>query len=247
MPRSTTVACKWSLSTRSHALVRLTRFLLPYRLRIAGAMAALVFAAGCVLALGQGVKHVVDSGFGSGDPRLLDQALGALLALAAALALATWFRFFLMMSTGERVVSDLRRAVFDHILGLEPAFFEATRTGEVISRLTTDATLLQQVIGYGLSMFVRNALMMAGAAGMLFVTSWKLAALVLLGVPATLVPILVLGRRVRRLARDGQDRVAEVSSYIDEAVHEVRTVQAYAHEEIDRANFARHAEAACRA
>ena len=210
-------------------------------------MVALLFAAACVLALGQGVKHVVDSGFGSGDPRLLDQALAALIAVAATLAVATWFRFFLMMSTGERVVTDLRRAVFDHILGLEPAFFEATRTGEVISRLTNDATLLQQVIGYGLSMFVRNALMMAGAAVMLFVTSWKLAALVLLGVPATLIPILVLGRRVRRLSRDGQDRVAEVSSYIDEAVHEVRTVQAYAHEDIDRADFARHAEAAYRA
>jgi ATP-binding cassette subfamily B protein len=209
-------------------------------------MVALLFAAGCVLALGQGVRYVVDSGFGSGDPRLLDQALAARIAVAATLALATWFRFYLMMSTGERVVADLRRAVFDHVLGLEPAFFEATRTGEVISRLTNDATLLQQVIGYGLSMFVRNALMMAGAAVMLFVTSWKLALLVLVGVPATLVPILVLGRRVRRLSRDNQDRVAEVSSYIDEAVHEVRTVQAYVHEDIDRAGFARHAEAAFR-
>ena len=235
------------MSTRSAALARLARFLLPYRLRVAGAMVALVFAAACVLALGQGVRHVVDGGFGSGDPRLLDQALAGVLAVAATLALATWFRFFLMMTTGERVVADLRRAVFDHVIGLEPAFFEARRTGEVISRLTNDATLLQQVIGYGLSLFVRNALMMAGAAVMLFVTSWKLGLLVLVGVPATLVPILLLGRRVRRLSRDGQDRVAEVSSYIDEAVHEVRTVQAYGHEEVDRANFARHAEAAYRA
>jgi ATP-binding cassette subfamily B protein len=210
-------------------------------------MVALLFAAGCVLALGQGLRYVVDSGFGSGDPRLLDQALAALIAVAATLAVATWFRFFLMMTTGERVVADLRRAVFDHVLALEPAFFEATRTGEVVSRLTNDATLLQQVIGYGLSMFVRNSLMMAGAAVMLFVTSWKLALLVLVGVPATLIPILVLGRRVRRLSRDGQDRVAEVSSYIDEAVHEVRTVQAYVHEDADRASFAHHAEAACRA
>ena len=209
-------------------------------------MVALLFAAGCVLALGQGVRYVVDGGFGSGDPRLLDQALAAVIALAATLAVATWFRFYLMMSTGERVVADLRRAVFDHVLGLEPAFFEATRTGEVISRLTNDATLLQQVIGYGLSMFVRNALMMVGAAVMLFVTSWKLALLVLVGVPATLIPILVLGRRVRRLSRDNQDRVADVSSYVDEAVHEVRTVQAYVHEDFDRASFARHAEAAFR-
>ncbi len=231
-----------SASTRS--LAGLGRFLMPYRARIAAAAAALVVAAGCVLALGQGVKHVVDNGFGSGDPRLLDQALAAMIVVAAALALATWFRFYLMMSTGERVITDLRRAVFDHILGLEPAFFEATRTGEVISRLTNDTTLLQQVIGYGFSMFVRNLLMMAGAAVMLFVTSWKLALLVLLGVPATLVPILLLGRRVRRLSRSSQDRVADVSAYVDEAVHEIRTVQAYAHEEGDRENFARHAEAA---
>ncbi|OGA08329.1 MAG: hypothetical protein A3D95_08225 [Betaproteobacteria bacterium RIFCSPHIGHO2_12_FULL_69_13] len=116
----------------------------------------------------------------------------------------------------------------------------------MISRLTNDTTLLQQVIGYGLSMFVRNLIMMVGAAVMLFVTSWKLAALVLLGVPATLVPILLLGRRVRRLSRDNQDRVADVSAYVDESVHEIRTVQAYAHEHADRAAFARHAEAAYR-
>jgi ATP-binding cassette subfamily B protein len=166
--------------------------------------------------------------------------------VALALATATWFRFYLMMSVGERVVTDLRRAVFDHLLGLDPAFFEATRTGEVLSRLTNDATLLQQVIGYGFSMFIRNGLMMTGAALMLFVTSWKLALFVLLGVPATLIPILLLGARVRRLSRDSQDRVADVSAYADEAVHEIRTVQAYAHEDADRAGFARQAEAAFR-
>jgi len=197
-----------------------------------------------VLALGQGLRHVIDAGFSSGSPHLLDQALGAMIAIAAVLAVATWFRFYLMMSTGERVVTDLRKAVFDHILGLDPAFFEAERTGEVISRLTNDTTLLQQVIGFGISMFVRNALMMVGAAVMLFVTSWKLAAFVLLGVPATLIPILVLGRRVRRLSRASQDRVADVSAYVDEAIHEIRTAQAYAHEDADRTAFARHAEAA---
>jgi ATP-binding cassette subfamily B protein len=197
-----------------------------------------------VLALGQGLRHVIDAGFSSASPELLDQALAAMLAIAAVLAVATWFRFYLMMSTGERVVTDLRKAVFDHILGLDPAFFEAERTGEVISRLTNDTTLLQQVIGFGISMFVRNALLMVGAAVMLFVTSWKLAAFVLLGVPATLIPILVLGRRVRRLSRASQDRVADVSAYVDEAIHEIRTAQAYAHEDADRAAFGRHAEAA---
>ena len=197
-----------------------------------------------MLALGQGLRHVIDAGFSSSSPQLLDQALAAMLAIAAVLAVATWFRFYLMMSTGERVVTDLRKAVFDHILGLDPAFFESERTGEVISRLTNDTTLLQQVIGFGISMFVRNALLMIGAAVMLFVTSWKLAAFVLLGVPATLIPILVLGRRVRRLSRASQDRVADVSAYVDEAIHEIRTAQAYAHEDADRAAFARHAEAA---
>jgi len=224
--------------------MKLARFLWPYRRRIAVALLALLVTSACVLALGRGLQHVVDRGFGSGDPRLLDQALAAMIAVVVVFAAATWVRFYFMMSTGERVVTDLRRAVFDHILGLDPAFFEKERTGEVVSRLTNDATLVQQVIGYGLSMFVRNGLMMIGAAAMLFVTSWKLALLVLVGAPATLLPILLLGRRVRGLSRASQDRVADVSAYVDEAIHEIRTVQAYAHEDADRAGFARHAEAA---
>jgi ATP-binding cassette subfamily B protein len=223
---------------------RIARFLWPYRGRIAIAVIALLVAVGCVLALGRGLQHVVDRGFGSGDPRLLDQALAAMIAVVVLFAGATCARFYFMMSVGERVVTDLRRAVFDHILALDPAFFEKERTGDVVSRLTNDATLLQQVIGYGVSMFVRNALMMVGAALMLFVTSWKLALLVLAGVPATLAPMLLLGRRVRRLSRSSQDRVAEAAAYVDEAVHEIRTVHAYAHEDLDRASFARHAEAA---
>jgi ATP-binding cassette, subfamily B, bacterial len=233
--------------SRVSALAQLARFLTPYRGRIGGALAALLVAALCWLALGQGIKHLIDDGLASSAPAALDQALGAMLALAALVSAATWLRFHLMMTLGERVVTDVRRAVFDHILGLEPAFFETARTGEVISRLTNDATVLQQVIGYGFSMFVRNALMMTGAAVMLFVTSWKLALLVVVGAPATLIPILLLGRRVRRLSRNNQDRVADVSAYIDEAVHEIRTVQAYAHEADDRAAFRRHAESAYRA
>jgi len=224
--------------------VKLGRFLWPYRTRIALALAALLVGVACVLALGRGLQHVVDRGFGSGDPQLLDQALAAMIAVVVVFAAATWVRFYFMMTIGERVVTDLRRAVFDHLLALEPAFFEKERTGDIVSRLTNDATLVQQVIGYGLSMFVRNGLMMLGAAVMLFVTSWKLALLVLVGAPSTLLPILFLGRRVRRLSRASQDRVADVSAYVDEAVHEIRTVQAYAHEEADRAGFARHAEAA---
>jgi ATP-binding cassette subfamily B protein len=229
---------------RPAPLRRLVGFLTPYRLRIAGALVALIVAAGSVLALGQGLKHVIDAGFASGEPRLLDQALAGVVGVAVVMAAATWCRFYLMMTTGERVVTDIRRAVYGHLLSLEPAYFEAARTGEVISRLTNDTTQLQIVIGYGFSMFLRNALMGVGALVMLVLTSGKLAALVVLGVPATLVPILLLGRRVRRLSRDSQDRVADVSAYVDESIHEVRTGQAYGHEDADRKYFGERAEAA---
>jgi ATP-binding cassette subfamily B protein len=228
-------------------VMRIARFIFPYKARLAVAFVALVVASGCVLALGHGLKLVIDSGFGGGGSQaMLNAALGAMVGVAALLSAATFTRFYLMMSIGERVVTDLRRAVFNHILALEPGYFEATRTGEVISRLTNDTTLLQQVIGYGVSMFARNLLMMLGAAVLMFVVSWKLALFVLLGIPATLIPILLFGRRVRRLSRDNQDRVADVSAYVDEAVHEIRTVQAYAHEDADRRAFGAHAEAAYR-
>ncbi|MCC6535649.1 MAG: ATP-binding cassette domain-containing protein [Burkholderiales bacterium] len=227
--------------------MRLARFVLPYRRRLFGAAIALIVAAGSVLALGQGLKHVIDSGFASGNPALLNAALGGVLAIAALLAAATYARFYLMMTTGERVIADLRCAVFDHVVSLSPGFFDATRTGEIISRLTNDTTQLQMVIGFGFSMFLRNLLMMLGATILLVVTSVKLAALVLLGVPATLIPIVLLGRRVRRLSRANQDRVADVSTHIDEAIHEIRTVQAYVHETQERRDFARRVESAYRA
>ncbi len=211
-------------------LLRLARFVSPYRARIAVALTALLIASGCVLALGQGLRHVIDAGFGSGDPRLLNLGLLAIVGVAVILAAATWTRFYLMMSVGERVIADLRQSVFAHVLTLSPAFFDSARTGEIASRLTNDTEQLRQVIGFGLSMFLRNGLMMIGALVLMFLTSVKLAALVVLGVPATIIPILFMGRRVRGLSRVNQDRVADVSSHIDESLHEIRTVQAYGHE-----------------
>jgi ATP-binding cassette subfamily B protein len=225
-------------------LARLGRFLVPYRLRIGGALAALTVAAGCVLALGQGLRHVVDAGFGSGDPQLLNAALAGIVAVAVVLACATWARFYLMMSTGERVIADLRKQVFSHVLALTPAFYDAARTGEIASRLTNDSEQIRQVIGFGFSMFLRSTLMMTGALVLLFATSAKLAALIVLGVPATLVPILLLGRQVRSLSRTNQDRVADVSAHVDESLHEIRTVQAYRHEDRTRSRFDAAAEAA---
>jgi len=225
-------------------LLRLGRFLVPYRWRIAAALFALIVAAGCVLVLGQGLRHVVDAGFGSRDPQLLNAALAAVVGVAVVLAGATWTRFYFMMSVGERMIADLRKSVFAHVLTLSPAFFDSARTGEIASRLTNDSEQLRQVIGFGFSMLLRNALMMMGALVLLFATSAKLAALIVLGVPATLIPILLMGRRVRRLARVNQDRVADVSSHIDESLHEIRTVQAYVHEERTRGQFNVATEAA---
>src|SRR6478672_4145024 len=225
-------------------LARLWRFLAPYRGRLVIALVALVVAAGCVLALGQGLRHVIDAGFGSGDPHLLNAALIGVVVVSVILATATWIRFYLMMSVGERVIADLRQSAFAHVVSLSPAFFDSVRTGEIASRLTNDTEQIRQVIGFGFSMYLRNGLMMIGALVLLFLTSVKLAALIVLGVPATIIPILVMGRHVRRLSRVNQDRVADVSAHIDESLHEIRTVQAYRHEESTRDRFARATEAA---
>jgi ATP-binding cassette subfamily B protein len=226
-------------------LRRLMRFLQPYRGRVMIALLALLVASGSVLALGQGLRFVIDSGFGSGNPAMLNAALAGVIAIAVVLAVATYARFYLMMSTGERVIADLRRAVFAHVLTLSPAFFDTTRTGDIVSRVTNDSEQLRQVIGFGLSMLLRNGLMMIGALVLLFTTSPRLAFLIVLGVPATLIPILLLGRYVRRLSRSNQDRVAEVSAQVDEAMHEIRTVQAYGHEPRTAATFDTAIAAAC--
>jgi len=218
-------------------LRRIGRYLYPYRVRIVCAMLALVTAAGAVLGLGTGLRYVVDEGFAAGDPAVLDRAVLILLGVVSVLAAASFIRFYLMSWIGERVVADIRRTVFDHVLTLSPGFFELTRTGEVISRLTTDTTLLQMVVGSSVSIALRHLLMMAGGLAMLIITSPKLTFLVLLVVPLVVLPIVVFGRRVRRLSRDSQDRVADVSSYAEEALHAVRTVQAFTHEPIDRSRF----------
>ncbi|MFH1605469.1 MAG: ABC transporter transmembrane domain-containing protein [Pseudomonadota bacterium] len=225
-------------------LARILGFLAPYRRQVAIAAVALVVAASCVLVLGQGLRRVIDGGFASGDAALLDGALVALLGVIVVMALATYTRFYFVSWIGERVSADIRRAVFGHLLDLSPGFFEVTRTGEVISRLTNDTSLLEVVIGSSASFALRNTLIMLGSLVMLIVTSPKLTALVVLGVPLVIAPILLYGRRVRGLSRASQARVAEVSVYIDEALHEIRTVQSYGHENEDRARFGERVEQA---
>lgn len=219
-------------------------YLRSYRGRIAAALGALLVAAGCFLVIGQGLKRVVDAGFARGDPAALNQALFLLLAVVVVMAASVYMRFYLVSWLGERVVADLRRDVFAHLLELSPAFFEQARTGEVISRLTADSALLEQVVGTSVSMAVRNAVLGVGSLVMLMLTSLKLTLLVLLMVPIVVAPIALFGRRVRALSRASQDRVADLAAYVDEALHEVRTVQAYGHEAADRRLFAQRVEAA---
>jgi len=225
-------------------IARVGRFVRPYRRQVVYAAIALLFAAAAVLAIGQGLKFVIDRGFVAGSGAQLDRMLAVMLGVVVVMAAATYARFYFVSWLGERVTADLRRAVFDHLLSLPPGYFELTRTGEVISRLTNDTQMLETVIGSSASMAIRNVLLMAGGLVMLALTSAKLTLLVLVGVPLVLVPILFFGRRVRRLARASQDRVGDVGAYVDEALHEIRTVQAYGHEAEDRRQFATRVEGA---
>ncbi|WP_298624750.1 ABC transporter transmembrane domain-containing protein [uncultured Zoogloea sp.] len=220
----------------------LVQLLSPYRRRVFIAAIALVIAAGTMLAVGQGLRAVIDKGFSAGDPAWLDRTLATMGGLIVLLAGATYLRFYNVSWLGERVTADIRRRIFDHLLTLPPAWFEAGRTGEVISRLTADTTQLENVIGSSLSIALRNALLLIGGLVMLFTTSLKLSLLTVGGVPLVVVPIILYGRRVRSLARESQDRVAELGNRIDETIHEIRIVQAYGHEDADRRDFGRLVE-----
>ncbi|WP_374499292.1 ABC transporter transmembrane domain-containing protein [Zoogloea sp.] len=220
----------------------LLHLLAPYRQRVIIAAIALVLAAGAMLAVGQGLRPAFDKGFSAGDPAWLDRSLAAMFGVIVLLAVATYLRFYNVSWLGERVTADIRRRVFDHLLSLPPAWFEAGRTGEVISRLTSDTTQIENVVGSSLSIALRNALLLVGGLVMLFTTSIKLTLLTLAGVPLVVTPIVVFGRKVRRLARESQDRVAELGNRIDETIHEIRIVQAYGHEDADRQDFGRRVE-----
>ena len=215
----------------------LVELLAPYRRRVILALVALVVAATAMLAVGQGLRAVIDKGFSAGDPAWLDRTLAAMVGVILLLALATYVRFYNVSWLGERVTADLRRRVFDHLLTLPPSWFEAGRTGEVITRLTADTTQIENVIGSSLSIALRNALLLVGGLVMLFTTSFKLSLLTVGGVPLVVTPIIIFGRRVRALARASQERVAELGGRIDETIHEIRIVQAYGHEAADRRAF----------
>ncbi|PMU08833.1 ABC transporter ATP-binding protein [Pseudomonas sp. FW305-20] len=233
------------LSSRHRRAMRLAlRFIAPYRWPAVGALLALIVTAGITLSMGQGIRLLVDQGFMTQSPHLLNQSIGLFMLLVVGLAIGTFARFYLVSWIGERVVADIRRQVFNHLIYLHPGFYEDNRSSEIQSRLTADTTLLQSVIGSSLSLFLRNLLMVIGGIVLLFITNPKLTSIVVVALPLVIAPILIFGRRVRSLSRLSQDRIADIGSYVSETLGQIKTVQAYNHQVQDEQRFAATVEEA---
>ncbi len=215
----------------------LLRFVRPYRSVLYGALVALTVSAAAVLAMGVGLRLLIDQGLGGDNIDLLNDALVYLIGMVVLLAAGTFSRFYLVSWLGERVVADIRTAIFERILRLSPAFFEINKTGELLSRITTDTTLLQTVIGSQASSALRNLLLLTGGIVMLFITSPRLTGLVFVLVPVVVVPIIILGRRVRQLSRLSQDRIADLGGQVEESLNAIHTIQAFGQEANIQASF----------
>ena len=224
-------------SRKLRPLRALAPFLRPYRGMLLAALGALLLAAGATLSLPVAVRFMIDQGFSAENAAQVDQYFLALFAIAALLATATSLRYYFVSWLGERVVADVREAVFSHILRLSQSFYETTRAGEVLSRLTTDTTILQTVVGSSASIALRNVLLLAGGLVMLAVTSPKLTGLIVVLVPVMLLPMILFGRKVRALSRRNQDRVADTSALAEEILTAMRIVQAYVRETWEAARF----------
>ncbi len=240
---------RWNMPDRPRSknyayLKRTYAFMRPYVRQLAYFGVALAITSVATLSIGTGLKFVIDRGLSAGSATMLDQGLAILIGIVLVIAVGSFVRFYYISWIGERVVADIRTAVFSHILKLSPGFFETTKTGEILSRLTTDTSLLQQVIGSSFSIAIRNGFALVGGVIMLTVTNIKLTGLVALVVPAVIVPIIWYGRKVRKLSRETQDRVADVGSYAEENLNAIRTVQAFVHEDLDRDFFRRNVESA---
>ncbi len=233
------------MASKSYSvLIQLGRFLLNYKGTLVAAGCALIFTAGVTLAMGQGIKILIDDGFVAGSIDNLNTASLFIVAIAVLMAIGTYARFYLVSWLGERVSADIRQAVFDHLITLHPSYFEENRSGEIMSRLTTDTTLLQTVIGSSAAMALRSFLTFIGGLTLLLITNLKLTAFVLAGVPIVLVPIILYGRRVRALSRKSQDTIADVGSHAGEIIQQIKTVQSYTQEANERKAFAGHVESA---
>lgn len=220
------------------ALRLLIPYLRPYRLRVLGAWVAMAVAAGLLLALGQGVRHLIDQGFSAGSGPQLNRAASVMAGVVALLALSTSARYLLVSWLGERTAADIRRDLFDHVISLSPAFFETARTGDILARMTADIAVLQSLVGSAVSQYLRSLVMTLGALAMLLVTSAKLTLIILLVVPVVVVPLIFFGRRERKLSRAAAERVADLGAAAEESLAGLRTVQAFTHEAIARRDFA---------
>ena len=225
------------MNDRSAVLQFMWPFVRPYWRRIAVAMLGLAVAAAAVLAIGEGLKRVIDQGFAAGSSAELDKILVVMVALALAQGIGIYVRFSNIAWVNNRVVNDIRQRIYAHLLTLSPAFFERERVGDVLSRLTNDTQVLEGVVSNAFSWALRNLVMMLGALIMLALTSPKLLVYVLVGTPLVIAPVVLLGRRVRNLAKQSQDRLADAMARGDETIHAVRTVQAYAREGFERQRF----------
>ncbi len=228
-------------------LLKLATYLLRYKKVLYAAAVALFFTAGVTLSLGKGVQVLIDDGFVAGSSEELNNAALLIIGISVLMAVGTYARFYLVSWLGERVSADIRQSVFDHLLTLNPSYFETNRSGEITSRITTDTTLLETVIGSSASMALRSILTFVGGLAMLLITNLKLSGLVLACVPLVLVPILMYGRRVRALSRKSQDSIADVGTYAGEVIQQIKTVQSYTQEEFEKRTFAEHVESAFQA
>lgn len=221
-------------------------FLVPYIRQIMVFLLALLVTAGITLSIGQGLRLVIDQGFAGESIEGLNIAIAFIMGGAVIMALGTYVRFYLISWLGERVSADIRAAVFNHVVGLHPAFFETNRSGDIMSRLTSDTTLLQSIIGSSLSIALRSSISSAGALIMLFITNFKLSLVVIFAIPAVLLPILYFGRKVRDLSRKSQDSVASVGSYAGEVIQQIKTVQSFTQEPLEKKAFGEEVEQAFR-
>jgi ATP-binding cassette subfamily B protein len=224
-------------ATTLKPLQALAPFIRPYRRRLVAALLALLLAAAAQLSLPVALRYLIDRGFLAESAASIDRYFAAIFVVAVLFGLFSAWRFYLVVSLGEYVVADIRNAVFRHVVRLDPSFYEVTKTGEVLSRLTTDTTLIQSISGAGLSIALRSAVTFIGALGMLFVTSPRLSGMIVLLVPLVLIPIIVVGRRVRALSRASQDRIADTSGLAGETLNAVSTVQAFTLEDFQSKRF----------
>ena len=220
------------------------KFLSPYKTQIIWASFALVVTAFATLLIGQGVRLLIDSGFSSGDNESLNEALFYFISFVVLLTIGTFIRFYFVSWIGERISADIRIAVFSRLLGMHPGFFELNLPSEIQTRITTDTTLLQTVIGSSVSVALRNILLFFGGMVLLVVTSPFLSLIAIGGVPVVVIPIIIFGRKVRSLSRESQDRLADVGTYAGESLRHIKTVQAFNHQERDEASFVGYAEEA---